>query len=100
MRILVGKANFDREVAGLRFRLLRDVHDLAHDFRLCGRIGIFVDCAGFRLLTKRGAHQQPDETEHVDLLVEIDNIGDRCADSQRLAGHDLDSAHAPGDRRG
>ena len=35
-----------------------------------------------------------DETEHVDLVVDVDHVGDLRTDGERLAGHDLKATEA------
>ena len=99
VRCLVVEAHLDGEVAGLRLGLLGDVFDLPLGLDFRERIRILLDrAAPSRLPNLEAAdHARRNETEDVDLVIEVDDLGDLSADGERLSRHNLDSADSTTD---
>ena len=93
-KFLVGEADLHGETARFRLRLVGDVDDAAGGVGRARLVGFVVEAAHAGALTQLqpGRVVLGDETEHVDLVVEIDDLRDLGAQRQRLAQPHLHAA--------
>src|SRR5262249_39569703 len=99
--VLVGEADLDGEIAGVRLGLLGEEDDLAFGPGPGAR-ELLVQAADLRLLSQLEllGDSCRNEAEHVDLFANINDICDQRADRERLPRHHLDTAESAVDRRG